>query len=97
MPAQQTSIQLAKNALWELSKNSPNGAIRIKRSEDMKLYELFLHTEIIPEYKVVYYDYVKEERIQVNADEYTDRDITYLYADDDILYIEIENEEEVIE
>lgn len=61
----------------------------------LKLYEIFLHTEIQSEYKVVYYDYIKEERIQVSADEYTDRDIMYLYVEDGILYIEIDNEEEI--
>ena len=60
----------------------------------MKLYEL-LHTEIQSEYKVVYYDYIKEERIQVSTDDYTDRDIMYLYVEDGILYIEIDNEEEI--
>ena len=31
----------------------------------MKLYELLLNTEIQSEYKVVYYDDQKEERIEV--------------------------------
>ena len=61
----------------------------------MKLYELFLHTEIQSDYKVVYYDYIKEKRIEVNAEDYTNRDISYLYVDDGILYIEIDNEEEI--
>ena len=61
----------------------------------MKLYQLLLHIEIQSEYKVVYYDYIKEERIQVSADEYTDRDIMYLYVEDGVLYIEIDNEEEI--
>lgn len=61
----------------------------------MKLYELFLHTEIQSDYKVVYYDYIKEKRIEVCEEDYTDRDITYLYVEDGILYIEIDNEEEI--
>ena len=59
----------------------------------MKLYQLFLHTEIQSDYKVVMYDYIREERIQVDVEDYTDRDVCYLYVEDGILYIEIEFEE----
>ncbi len=61
----------------------------------MKLYEIFLHTEIQSDYKVVYYDYIKEQRIEVSEEDYTDKYIRYLYVDDGILYIEIDNDEEV--
>ena len=59
----------------------------------MKLYQLLLHTEIQSDYKIVIYDYVREQRIQVEAEDYTDRDVCYLYVEDGILYIEIEFEE----
>ena len=58
----------------------------------MKLYQIFLHIEIQSEYKVVIYDYEQEKRIEVNEEDYTDRDIDYLYVEDGILYIEIDNE-----
>ena len=61
----------------------------------MKLYEIFLHTELQSDYKVVYYDYIKEQRIEVSEEDYTDKYIRYLYVDDGILYIEIDNDEEV--
>ncbi len=59
----------------------------------MKLYQLFLNIEIQSEYKVVYYDYKNEERIEVEVEENTDKDVAYLYVEDGILYIEIDNEE----
>ena len=59
----------------------------------MKLYQLLLHTEIQSDYKVVIYDYVREERIQVDVEDYAERDVRYLYVEDGILYIEIEFEE----
>ena len=58
----------------------------------MKLYELFLHIEIQCEYKVVYFDYKQEKRIEVAVEEHTDKDIAYLYVEDGILYIEIDIE-----
>lgn len=60
----------------------------------MKLYEMFLNIEIQSEYKVIYYDYEKEDRVVVDPKNYTDKDINYLYVDDGILYIEIDNEED---
>ena len=59
----------------------------------MKLYQLFLHTEVQSDYKVVMYDYVREQRIQVDVEDYAERDVCYLYVEDGILYIEIEFEE----
>lgn len=61
----------------------------------MKLYQIFLNTEIQSDYKIVYYDYIKEQRIEVSEEDYTDKYIRYLYVDDGILYIEIDNDEEV--
>ena len=58
----------------------------------MKLYQIFLNTKIQSKYKVVYYDYEQEKRIEVAEGEHTDKDITYLYVEDDILYIEIDIE-----
>ena len=59
----------------------------------MKLYELLLNTEIQCEYKVVYYDDQKEERIEVkNENEVQDNEIKYIYAENEIIYIEIEKE-----
>ena len=61
----------------------------------MKLYEIFLHIEVQSESKIVYYDYKREKRIEVNVENYTDREIKYLYVEDGILYIEIDNDEEI--
>ena len=60
----------------------------------MKLYQIFLHIEIQSEYKVVYYDYKQEKRIEVAEGEHTDKDIAYLYVEDGILYIEIDIDED---
>jgi hypothetical protein len=56
----------------------------------MKLYQIFLHIEIQSEYKVVYYDYKQEKRFEVPEGEHTNKDIAYLYVEDEILYIEID-------
>lgn len=59
----------------------------------MKLYELLLNTEIQSEYKTVYYDEEKEERVEVeNESEVKDNEIKYIYAENEIIYIEIEKE-----
>ena len=60
----------------------------------MTLHSLLLNIELQSEYKVVYYDYEKEERIEVLAEDYGDNEIKYLYVDDGIIYIEIDNEED---
>ena len=56
----------------------------------MKLYQVLQDVEIQSEYKVVIYDYDKEERIEVNEEDYADGDIDYLYVNDGILYIELD-------
>lgn len=61
----------------------------------MKLYELLENTEIQSEYKIVY---VKEdacERTEItdpitDDNVYYDSEINYIYAENDIIYIEIE-------
>lgn len=58
----------------------------------MKLYQLFLNVEVQGAYKVVYYDFEQDKRIEVKPGEYTDKDIAYLYVIDGILYIEIDIE-----
>ena len=58
----------------------------------MKLYQLFLNTEIQSEHRVVYYDYKDEKRVEIDPEGYTDKDVAYLYVEDGILYIEIDNE-----
>lgn len=59
----------------------------------MKLYELLLNNEIQSEYKTVYYDDEKEERVEVeNESEVKDNEIKYIYAENNIIYIEIEKE-----
>ena len=60
----------------------------------MTLHSLLLNIEIQSEYKVVYYDYEQEERIEVHGEYYSDKEIKYLYVEEGILYIEIDNEED---
>ena len=58
----------------------------------MKLYDLLLNYTIQSEYKVVIYDYKLEKRVEVEEIEYSDRHVDYLYVEDGILYIEIDND-----
>lgn len=60
----------------------------------MTLHALLLNIEIQSEYKIVYYDYEEEQRIEVPSEHYSDKEIKYLYVEDGILYIEVDNEEE---
>ena len=39
----------------------------------MKLYEIFLNIEVQSECKIVYYDYKKEKRIEVDTENYRQR------------------------
>lgn len=63
----------------------------------MKLYKLLKETEIQSEYKVVYFDEDKFERIEIK-DTFTEdsiyynAEILYIYVEEDILFIEIEKE-----
>lgn len=61
----------------------------------MKLYELLENTEIQSEYKVVYVEDDACERTEItepiNEDSiYYNKEINYIYAENDIIYIEIE-------
>lgn len=56
----------------------------------MRLYELFAHIDIQSEYKIVKYDYDTEKRVEVDEEDNTDKEIDYLYVEDGILYIEID-------
>ena len=58
----------------------------------MLLYE-FLQSDIDiqSQWKVVIFDYDRYERVEVDPTEYEDRRIIYMYAEDDILYIEVED------
>lgn len=58
----------------------------------MLLYE-FLQSDIDiqSQWKVVIFDYDRYERVEVDPAEYEDRRIIYMYAEDDILYIEVED------
>jgi hypothetical protein len=57
----------------------------------MLLYE-FLQSDIDiqSQWKVVIFDYDRYERIEVDPTMYNDHRIIYMYAEDDILYIEVE-------
>ena len=59
----------------------------------MTLHSLLLNVELQSEYKVVYYDYEQEERIEVHENHYYEKEIKYLYVENGVLYIEVENEE----
>ncbi len=61
----------------------------------MKLYELLENTDIQSEYKVVYVkenDYQRTEITDPITDDnvYYDSEINYIYAENDIIYIEVE-------
>lgn len=60
----------------------------------MKLLQLILNVEIQSEFEIVYYDYDEERRIKTTIYGNEDKDVRYMYVEDEILYIEIENEEE---
>ena len=56
----------------------------------MWLSDLFENVDIQSEYKVVYYDDAKCERIEISDNEASDREIIFIYAENGILYIEVE-------
>ena len=56
----------------------------------MRLYELFSQVDVQSEYKIVKYDYDIEKRVEVDEDENTDKEIDYIYVEDGIIYIEID-------
>lgn len=59
----------------------------------MKLYELLDEVEIQSDMKIVYYDYDKEERIEITEKRAKDKEIRYIYCEEDVLYIEVEKED----
>ena len=59
----------------------------------MKLEELFTNVEIQSEITVCYYDDKREKRVNVQADQYLDHEIKYLYVEDGELFIEVEVDE----
>lgn len=63
----------------------------------MKLYELLENTEIQSEYRVVYVEKDACERTEItdpitNDNIYYNSEINYIYAENDIIYIEVEKE-----
>ena len=59
----------------------------------MKVYEIFENITVQGEYKIVYYDYEKMKLVKIKKlENYTDKDIRYIYVKDNVLYIEINNE-----
>ncbi len=57
----------------------------------MQLSEFLDNLEIQSEYKVVYFDEDKNERVEVtDVQEESDSYIRYVYCENDILFIEIE-------
>lgn len=56
----------------------------------MKLSDLLKNVDIQSEYKVVYYDDTKNERIEISDKEASDREIQFIYAENGVLYIEVE-------
>lgn len=59
----------------------------------MRVRELLNNIEMQGEYKLVYFDYDKCERIEVQeTPEIHDKYIKYMYSENDIIYIEFDNE-----
>lgn len=62
----------------------------------MYLYELLQSgIDFQSEWKVVVFNYDTYETIEVEPAEVEDRRISYMYVQDDILYIEVESDDEV--
>lgn len=59
----------------------------------MKVYELMDSVEMQGETKFVYYDYEKYERIEITEEQAAYKNIRYIYPENNIIYIEIDNEE----
>lgn len=60
----------------------------------MKLYELLNNVEIQSDLCIVYYDYEKGERIEILESEAQDKEMRYLYSENNCLFIEVEKGEE---
>lgn len=61
----------------------------------MKLYELLNNIEIQSEICVVYYDFDLERRMEISTHAARNEEVRYLYSENNILYIELEKEEEI--
>lgn len=59
----------------------------------MKLSDFLGNIEVQSEYRVVYYDEEKNERVEISDEEAGDKEIKYVYCENNILYIEVEVEE----
>ena len=59
----------------------------------MKVYELYCNIDIQSTIRYCYYDYDKEERIIITKKKAWDKEIKYLYSEDDVIYIEVDMEE----
>ncbi len=61
----------------------------------MKLYELLDAVDFQSEIRVVYFDWKNFERVEVfDMKKYRGNSIKFVYSENDILYIEIEVEDE---
>lgn len=56
----------------------------------MKLSDFLENVDIQSEYQVVYYDEDKNERVEISDEEASDKEIKYVYVENDILFIEVE-------
>ena len=55
--------------------------------------ELYCNVDIQSTIRYCYYDYDKEERIIITKEKAWEREIKYLYCEDDVLYIEVDMED----
>ena len=58
----------------------------------MKVYELLINVDIQNQIRFCYYDYEKEERIEITREEADYKEIRYLYTENDEIYIEVDME-----
>lgn len=56
------------------------------------LNDLFDSAEVQSEAKFYYYDYEKEERIELTKEEAGDHEIKYIYNEDGIIVFEVDKE-----
>lgn len=59
----------------------------------MKLSEFLDRVEIQSECCVVYYDEDKNERVEISDKEARDKEIRFIYSENNILFIEVEVDE----